>query len=154
MVVRWPWRRTLELELSAEDYAILASSAADCEEWGRALGFIQHAKRLAPTSARLSLDEGYFLQELGRLDEAAAAYQVASELTSAGDAQFLLGLLLARLGRADDAALAIIEAMRRSPEVALDVEEEPDLGGLARDPRVRRARSLALARLDSRKGAF
>lgn len=147
-LVLWPFRpRPVLPELNADEYVALAAYSADSEEWKRALHFTREAIRLAPTSARLRMDEGYFLQELGRTKDALRAYEAAAELADDGEPLFHVGILLARMGRHGEAAAAFIRAFERSPELALEVNDIPEVSETGRDPAFRDARRRALSRL-------
>ncbi len=156
-LVVWPWialaalavtgggalallrpRKREGLALGAEELAALAEIAAESDQFDDALAWNARARDASRTSARLWLDEGYYLERLGRTDEAFAAYRTAAELGAPGDARLCEARLLLKLGSHSDAESSLIEALRASPASVLEAES-PDFAPLARRPRVRAA---------------
>lgn len=147
----WASRRRGERdeEFNSEQCAQLASAAADEGDMARALDWTRRAISLAPGSARLRADEGFYLQELGELSEALASYRLASTLSSDGEAAFLEGVLLAtRLHDETAAEEAFIRAFQRTPSLALEARDDPALTPILKRPNVRSAVRRALRQLD------
>lgn len=143
----WFWRRAPDPPFTVEELVTLAEYSADREEWARALGFVRLAIKKAPTSARLRMDEGYFLESLGRTKAALESYRKASELTAEGDPLFHVGRLLLGLGQETAAVEALAAALDRSPELVLDIDGDPELEVLVAVPGFSKARRNALGRL-------
>lgn len=141
---RW---RALPRELGADECASLAAVAAEAEQFEEALSWNARARAASPTSARLWLDEGYYLEELERHVDALAAYDAAAGLGAVSDAKLCAARLLLKMGDAPTAETRLIEALRASPATLLDAEG-PEFAPLARRPRVRAAMDEARRTLD------
>lgn len=109
--------------LGVDDYVRLAADAAEAEDFDAALGWTRKAIAHAPTSARLTTDEGYFLERLGETGPALAAYARAMPLSHDGEPEFLAFLLASRLALEDDAARWIVQALDKAPALLLGLEE-------------------------------
>lgn len=136
----WPWIvLAVALVAGAGSYALLRRSRAldfddlvelghlamEADRPGEALGWFQKARRLAPTSAALALDEAFCHEQLGEVDAALATYAVASGLSQDGEADLSRARLILRLeGEADPRVEPLLlQALDRTPELVFDVEE-------------------------------
>lgn len=108
--------------LSADEYARRAAEAAQAEDYDAALGWTRKARELAPKSARLATDEGFFMEQLGETGRALAAYERAMELSQDGEPERLAFLLASRLALEDDAARWLVQAIEKSPAIAGAIE--------------------------------
>lgn len=125
-----------------EDFARLATQAAEAEDYPSALEWIRKARALAPTSVRLALDEGFYLEQTGEVSPALEAYADAAMRGSDGEGEFLAGMLEWRLGEKEAAAGWFSGALAKTPSLVMELEEmAPDalLHPHAREA-VRRAR--------------
>ncbi|MEA3201385.1 MAG: hypothetical protein QOE90_2813 [Thermoplasmata archaeon] len=109
-------RRTL---LSAEWCAARADLAAERSRFRAALLWTRQALRRAPTSRELRANEGWFLEQVGRCDEALASYLAAADAESS----LLAARLLARQGREAEAHDLVEAAAKTWPHAELDLEE-------------------------------
>lgn len=109
-------RRTL---LSPEWCAARADAAAERGNDARALRWTRRALRGAPTSTQLRANEGWFLERVGRAEEALAAYRRADD----PHAMLLSAGLLARLGREHDADAQLFAALSRAPELLDELDD-------------------------------
>lgn len=122
---------------------------AEEERWDAALDAADRAILLAPASARLWMERGYFLERLGRDDEALAAYEHSSALRETAEIAFLATRPLARAKRWNEAAEQALRALALEPSYALEAEHDEAWRALAAaDARVARAIRDALARLE------
>lgn len=114
-----------------------AGEAAEARDHVRALAWTQAALARAPTSAALHADAGYFLQEIGEVDEALAAYARAADLSTDGEADFLSARLLAGVDAGADAiAPHLARALSREPALLLELRDDPALRTHLRHPLV------------------
>ena len=141
--------RGVETPLTADQCVQLANDCAEAGDAAGALDWTRRAIALAPRSGRLRVDEGYHLQELGRLTEALASYTLAAQLANDGEADYLAAVLLATqtmdFGRAEE---KLASAFRASPALVLEAEDDPRLQGLLARPAMRSAAASAHRALD------
>lgn len=141
--------KTEAITLSVEAYLDLANVAVESGRHTEALGWFEHARRLAPSSARLLMDEGHCHAVLGDVEAALAKYDEAARLSSDGEADYLAAsLILGSGGAAESAEKHILRALERSPLLVLEVETDANLRRLRGRARVDDAIRRALARLD------
>ena len=139
--------RSRHEELSSECVAI-ALLAIEAGDHARALGWLQHARVLAPANATLAAQEAWCLGELGRVDEALESYAVASFLSTDGMADFDAALLVLRTGgEHGKAEQRLAMALARSPELALEARGLDEFRPLRGRDAYERAMAKALARL-------
>lgn len=129
--------------IAADEYARRAAEAARAEDYDAALGWTRKARELAPRSARLATDEGFYLEQRGETGPALAAYERAMALSDDGEPERLAFLLASRLALEDDAARWLVRAIEKAPAL-VDAIEPARLAPLARRPEV--ATTLAWAR--------
>lgn len=102
----------------AEQRVERAQQLAESRQWPEALAELDAALAINPTNGAWMAHRGYVLDQLERYDDAIDAYRASAELEP-GDADVLLalGVDLARMGRGEEAIVALNEASRLSPEL-------------------------------------
>ncbi|HEX2022668.1 MAG TPA: tetratricopeptide repeat protein, partial [Candidatus Thermoplasmatota archaeon] len=131
-------------EVVPEDYARLARLAAEEGNFEEALRLTREARRASPSSARLAVDEAYFLSQSG--DDDAAARLLEETLEKEPDAEGMLMLariLVRRPERLADAGAWAARALRTNAAALLEIERDPDLRAVAALPDVHAAMSKA-----------
>jgi tetratricopeptide (TPR) repeat protein len=144
-------RRHDSLALGAEECAALAEMAVEAGQFDEALTWNVRARAASPRSARLWLDEGFYLERLDRPHDALAAYRAAAGLGAVADACLHEARLRLALGALAEAEDKLVDALHASPASLLEVED----GGfeaLLRRPRVRTAMDAARRALGSPDG--
>lgn len=132
-----------------DDCLAFANLAAEAERFGEALQWVREARKRAPGSARLALDEGFYLQQLGDVDGALSAYSESTNLSEDGEAAFLAAVLLAGTGaRAEDVEASLGLALERTPSLVLEVLSDAAFDALRNRPTYGRLIRAALRRVD------
>jgi hypothetical protein len=134
--------------LTPEQLTDLAYVAADSGRYGEALEWIEKAIQRAPTSERLRMDEASFHAELGHVDEALVRYDALAAASLTGEPDYHAAALLQATGNPEAAVAHLLRALDRTPHLALELREDVSFGDARRDPRIVRAVSAALRRLD------
>jgi hypothetical protein len=145
----WAWMRHRRPRFSVEECVQLANAAAEEGDAQLALDWIARARRLAPGSGRLFLEEGYYLAQTDDVDGALDRLGRAAELLDTGEPELQAARLHAT--RRNDAARAsalVVRALQRSPILILELEQDDALAALAADPAVKRAIGEAQRRLE------
>lgn len=138
------WRRNGR-DVDADTAAALAHAEAEAGRFEAALEWSARARAKAPTTRRLALDEAGYLAALGRIDEALARCADAAASSDKGDPHLAAGRILASSGApAPVVAVRLVEALARSPELALEVDADEVLADARHERDVRDA--LARAR--------
>lgn len=148
VAVPWYRRREGPGPLSVDQCAQLADDAADAGRYADALEWNLAAQKLAPGSARLKADEGFFRAEMGDLEGALVAYDAAAGVSDDGEPEFLAAALLAR--RPGDARGNgyLLRALEKNPALAYEALDDPQMGGLLDDPKTSHSLQRALRRAD------
>lgn len=130
-----------------EDCIARAAVHVEAGRFDRALEWLAQARRLVPTSARVRGMEAFVLGQLGKPEEALAAYAEASRLVPAeGEHDFLAARLVLRASRpVEEAEAFLIRALERSPDLAPEFDEDEILRALAERPRLAEALDRAWA---------
>lgn len=140
-------RRATAATFSVDQLVVLAAEAAEAGDYASALDWTLAAQKLAPTSARLRIDEGFFHSALGETAAALAAYDRASEMDDTGEADFFATCLLRDMGDLDAAEPRFTRALDRTPSLAYEALDDAGFRALLERPRCRRAVRDALERL-------
>lgn len=126
--------------LDLEEYRELAIQAMEAGRHGEALEWLERARRLAPSSAALLLDEAHCRGEMGDLEGALSSYDEAERLSpNDGEAAYESGLLLFRVApeRRAEAEERLLRGVRQNPvlafEIGLSAEVEARLTPAARE---------------------
>lgn len=131
--------------LGLEELVELGNIAAEDGRFGEALDWVRRARKLAPTSESLAIDEGFFLESLGMLDEAALLYQEASRLEKGGEGDFALArLAMSHGGSLAEAETRLVRALQRQPTLVYEIDET--FAPLRRRPGAEAAIGQALSR--------
>jgi len=126
--------------LTVEQCMDLSERAIEQGAWGLALDWNTQALAMVPRHPRLLADRGTILESSGRVDEALDAYRRAAEAGDDGEGEILLARLLLRFdSSSDEAQGAIVAALRKSPEMVFEIEEEDEYRELRAKPRVQQA---------------
>lgn len=131
--------RALLAPLTVEQCVEMADAAAAAGRYESALTWTRCALAQAPSSARLHMDQAWFLWELGQVDSAFRAAEKASALGNGGETPYLAALLFARAGEDARAATHLLRAIVHSPELALHAADEPAFQSLREVPDLARA---------------
>lgn len=117
------------LPFTVEDCEAAASACIVEERFAAALAWIQRARLLSPTSARLVSTEAFCHDRLGNAAEALQRYEEAHRLSTDGDAALNAARILRDMGDSPYHMEELLRsALRRSPELVVDLREEfPDL---------------------------
>lgn len=115
-----------DAEFSAEDCYRQAEAQIEAGDFAKALGWIERARRLAPTSVAACATHAFVLGELGRFEEALRLYQEASRLApSEGEHALSAARLALQAGRPRDVVEDLLEqALSREPSLVEEVEAE------------------------------
>lgn len=141
-------RRSREPALGLDELVQMADLAAEAGRFAEALDWVRKARAQAPRSARLCVDEAFYLASLGEVDEALARYEEATGLSEDGEAPFLAAQLVAATqGPASEVAKLLRVGLGRTPTLVLDAEDDEALAAYARDPAIARILREARARL-------
>ena len=101
----------------AEQRAERAQKLCESHRWAEALTEIDAAVAIHPNNATWQAQRGFVLEELGRWEEAADAYQTSLELEAADrDVMLALGSVLLRLERFTQALTIFDELARVYPD--------------------------------------
>lgn len=101
----------------AEVRAERAQRLCESHRWAEALTEIDAAVSINPNNATWQAQRGFVLEELGRFDEAAEAYEESLELEAGdGDVMLALGSVLLRLERFAQALSVLDELARLYPD--------------------------------------
>ncbi|HUR67869.1 MAG TPA: hypothetical protein VM370_01380 [Candidatus Thermoplasmatota archaeon] len=138
--------------LTAEDLADLAARALEEGDPAQAAAWLRRARALAPSSARLMIEEAYALEASGQHELALTLYGEAAQASKTGEADLLRARLLARTARPSEAAEALAAALARDAWLVLDLDEDAALRPLQADERVARAAAQARRALESDPG--
>ena len=129
---------------SANAYLVLGTVLLSSGRSGEALPHLESALRLSPAGPYQKLKylcKAYCLYRLGELEDAEATVRQAQEGAAVGPfGKFLLGAILARQGRMEEARQAIEEGRKIRPDItvttmrdALDYQDKGDLEAFAED---------------------
>lgn len=132
-------RGRAKMRLEADTLADLARAEAEAGRMDAALDRIGDARRLAPTSARLGLDEAGMLEQAGRTEEAVA---LLGSLAGEGVAEAHLALARTLASQRADAPLVasrIAAALAGAPVLLLEVEADALLAPFLDEPAAREA---------------
>lgn len=139
--------------LAPDEWLALAKSASERGDHEQALDWVRRAREGSPGSVRLALEEGFCLEELGRIGDALDAYAEASALDDSGEGDFHTARVLLEHGLDDGAAQArLVHALQKAPVLVLDVASDPVFAALCARPAVRAAMRRARATLDAPRG--
>lgn len=133
---------------AAEECVDKADELIQRGAFDEALGWITHARRLAPTSASVCATQAFLLGEAGRVDDAIAAYREASRLAPA-EAEYALNAarLAHQAGRPAEVVEDLLEqALARDPAQIPEVERDGFFRDLASRPRYEHMAERAWAR--------
>lgn len=107
---------------------VLQRGRCRIEETTPACDWFGRARSLAPTSARLVQEHAYALSQVGDVSGSLRAYADASTLSGDGQADFdAARLLLTSEGGAREALMLFQRALERSPWLAIEAPEEPEI---------------------------
>lgn len=135
-------------DATPEDLLDLALQALEAGDHERALAWVRRARRLAPASERLMLEEAAILDASGDAEGALKAYRAIAEGTRDAEACWHLARGLARAGaHPDDVAPWVAESLARDPILVFEVEEDEALAEVATRPDVKAAVTAARASL-------
>lgn len=136
--------------LTAEQMADLARDAIGDEDYHEGLKWTLRARREAPASVRLLMDEGFCRFFLGDDEGALTAYaEAAGRDPSDGEADFFTAVLLVKTQRsADDAEAHFLKALEKSPALCENAYtlEQSYLSAFLVRPKVKRALEKARRR--------
>lgn len=136
----WAASRRRE-DLGVEEWVALAEIAADEGRYRDALLLVRRARAKAPTSTRLATTEAHLLALAGDTTAALAALVALSATDPSGEADLEAARLLVAWDppRESDAGGHLARALELSPALLLELDGDPALLGLARDPKVANA---------------
>lgn len=145
-------RRHVARPASLDDCLDAANAAAAHEDWAEAAEWFSRARRWAPTSARLCGDLAFALEQMGDAEGALRLYEEGARLSSDGEADFNGAFTALRAGRSPaEVAAWLARALERSPELAVDLEDDEALGPVRGEPAFEVAMARAWRRLPEEK---